>query len=64
MSREKEILYLPCIFGSRDLVGKIIMKIILNTMAQIRDKTAYFFFPLGFLSREFTIHSKAREWGG
>ena len=31
---------LPYIFGSRDLAGKIIIKMIINTMTQIRDKKA------------------------
>ena len=31
---------LPCIFGSKDLTGKIKIKIIINTITQIRDKTA------------------------
>ena len=32
--------YLLYVFGSRDLAGKTMKKVILNTIIQIRDKTA------------------------
>ena len=64
MSGGKESWYLPYIFGSSDIVGKIIIKIIINTTTQIRDKTAIFFIYLGFLSGAFTVHRSAGEWGG
>ena len=48
MSGGKQSWYLPYIFGSSDLVGKTIIKIIINAITQIRDKTAFFLSIRGF----------------
>ena len=38
--RESNCWSLPYIFGSRDLAEKMIIKMIINTITKIRDKTA------------------------